>query len=108
MKIKNIAYLCCMIMTFSLVSCMTGPKESEIPEEATAADLTQKAQEAFDSGNYRAARVYYETILKRFADDDSACIAAQYEIAHLHIKRHQWKDAHAQVGFGQLYQLCYG
>ena len=97
MKIKNVAYLCCMIMTFSLVSCMTVPKESEIPEEATAADLTQKAQEAFDSGNYRAARVYYETILKRFADDDSACIAAQYEIAHLHIKRHQWKDAHAML-----------
>lgn len=95
MKIKNIVYVCCMIMVFSLFSCMTVPKESEIPEDATAADLTQKAQEAFDSGNYRAARVYYETILKRFADDESACIAAQYEIAHLHIKRHQWKDAYA-------------
>ena len=97
MKIKSIASLGCMIMVFSLFACMTVPKESEIPEEATAADLTQKAQEAFDSGNYRAARVYYETILKRFADDDSACIAAQYEIAHLHIKRHQWKDAHAML-----------
>ena len=95
MKIKNITYLCCMIMTFSLFSCMTVPKESEIPEEATAADLTQKAQEAFDSGNYRAARVYYETILKRFADDESACVAAEYEIAHLHIKKHQWKAAYA-------------
>ena len=97
MKIKSIASLGCMIMVFGLFACMTVPKESEIPEEATAADLTQKAQEAFDSGNYRAARVYYETILKRFADDDSACIAAQYEIAHLHIKRHQWKDAQAML-----------
>ena len=97
MKIKSIASLGCMIMVFGLFACMTVPKESEIPEEATAADLTQKAQEAFDSGNYRAARVYYETILKRFADDDSACIAAQYEIAHLHIKRHQWNDAHAML-----------
>ena len=97
MKIKSISSLGCMIMVFGLFACMTVPKESEIPEEATAADLTQKAQEAFDSGNYRAARVYYETILKRFADDDSACIAAQYEIAHLHIKRHQWKDAHAML-----------
>ena len=94
MKIKNIASLGCMIMVFSLFSCMTVPKESEIPEEATAADLTQKAQEAFDSGNYRAARVYYETILKRFAGDESAYIAAQYEIAHIHIKKHQWKDAY--------------
>ena len=94
MKIKNIASLWCIIMIFSLFSCMTVPKESDIPEDATAADLTQKAQEAFDAGNYRAARVYYETILKRFAADESACIAAQYEIAHLHIKRRQWKDAY--------------
>ena len=82
MKLKNIAYLCCMIMAFSLFSCMTVPKESEIPEDANAADLTQKAQEAFDAGNYRAARVYYETILKRFADDESACIAAQWKDAY--------------------------
>ena len=81
-------------MALCLASCMTVPKESEIPEEASAADLTQKAQEAFDSSNYRAARVYYEVILKRFADDESACIAAQYEIAHLHIKKRQWKDAY--------------
>ncbi len=83
-----------MIMLISLFSCMTVPKESEIPADATAADLAQKAQEAFDSGNRRAARVYYETILKRFPDDESACIAAQYEIAHLHIKKRQWKDAY--------------
>lgn len=95
MKIKSIVYLCCTIMTLCLFSCMTVPKESEIPIDATAADLTQKAQEAFDAGNYRAARVYYETILKRFADDENACVAAQYEIAHLHIKRHQWNDAYA-------------
>ena len=98
MKIKNIASLWCIIMIFSLFSCMTVPKESDIPEDATAADLTQKAQEAFDAGNYRAARVYYETILKRFAADESACIAAQYEIAHLHIKRRQWKDAYTILG----------
>lgn len=81
-------------MLISLFSCMTVPKESEISADATAADLAQKAQEAFDSGNRRAARVYYETILKRFPDDESACIAAQYEIAHLHIKKRQWKDAY--------------
>ena len=94
MKIKNIAYLCCMVMMVCLFSCMTVPKESEIPEDSTPADLTQKAQESFDSGNYRAARIYYEVILKRFAADESACVAAEYEIAHLHIKKRQWKDAY--------------
>ena len=95
MKIKNIVYLCCILMTLSIVSCMTVPKESEIPEDSSAADLTQKAQEAFDSGNYRAARVYYQIILKRFAADETICVAAEYEIAHLHIKKHQWKEAYA-------------
>ena len=94
MKIKSIAYLCCTLMAVSLFSCMTVPKESEIPEDLSPADLTQKAQDAFDSGNYRAARVYYEVILKRFPSDESACVAAEYEIAHLHIKKHQWKDAY--------------
>jgi len=83
-----------MIIGLSLFSCMTVPKESEIPEDATAADLMQKAQEAFDSSNYRAAHVYYEIILKRFSSDESACVAAEYEIAHLYIKKRKWKDAY--------------
>lgn len=95
MKIKSIVFLCCMLMGFGLLSCMTVPKESEIPEDAAASDLMQKAQEAFDAGNYRAAHVYYEAILKRFSSDEGIYIAAQYEIAHLYIKERRWKDAYA-------------
>ena len=95
MKIKDkILSVCCMVIVFSFVSCMTVPKESEIPDEATAADLMQKAQEAFDSNNYRAAYAYYGIILNRFAADASICVAAEYEIAHLHIKKRKWQDAY--------------
>lgn len=94
MKIKNILCICCVLIGLSLFSCMSIPKESEIPEDMTAADLTQRAQEAFDANNYRAAHVYYGIILKRFSDDESACIAAEYEIAHLYIKKRKWKDAY--------------
>ena len=86
-KIKTVMCACCAIASFSLISCMTVPKESEIPEDTTAADLTQKAQEAFDASNYRAAYAYYQIILNRFSTDESACVAAEYEIAHLHIKK---------------------
>lgn len=97
MKIKNMKskkipfFALCAVLC---VSCMTVPKESEIPEDSTAADLTQKAQEAFDVGNYRAADFYYRLILKRFSTDESACVAADYEIAHIYIKRKKWRDAY--------------
>lgn len=94
MHIKKMPYVCgIMIIGLSLASCMTVPKESEIPAEATAADLTQKAQEAFDANNYRGAYAYYRIILKRFASDESVCVAAEYEIAHLHIKTQRWREA---------------
>lgn len=93
-KIKTIVCTCCTIASLSFVSCMTVPKESEIPEDATAADLTQKAQEAFDASNYRAAHAYYQIILNRFSMDESVCVAAEYEIAHLYIKKRKWKDAY--------------
>ena len=76
---------------------MTVPKESEIPEDTTAADLTQKAQEAFDASNYRAAYAYYQIILNRFSTDESVCVAAEYEIAHLHIKKKKWQDAYTAL-----------
>ena len=92
MKVKKILLraLCAVLS----VSCMTVPKEADIQEDATAADSTQKAQESFDSGNYRAAEFYYRLILKRFAADESACTAADYEIAHIYIKRKKWRDAY--------------
>jgi hypothetical protein len=96
-KIKTVMCACCAIASFSLISCMTVPKESEIPEDTTAADLTQKAQEAFDASNYRAAYAYYQIILNRFSTDESVCVAAEYEIAHLHIKKKKWQDAHTAL-----------
>lgn len=92
---KKLIHVCCIIIGLSVISCMTVPKESEIPEDATSADLTQKAQEAFDANNYRAAHAYYEIILKRFSGDPAVCTAAEYEIAHLYIKKRKWKDAAA-------------
>ena len=92
MKVKKIPFLALCAMFF--VSCMTVPKEADIPEDSTAADITQKAQESFDDGNYRAAEFYYRLILKRFSTDESICTAADYEIAHIYIKRKKWRDAY--------------
>jgi len=94
MMIKKLIRYCCIIIGITAVSCASVPQESDIPEDATPADLTQKAQEAFDANNYKAAHAYYQIILKRFAFDPEACIAAEYEIAHLLIKEWKWQKAY--------------
>ncbi len=80
---------CC----FFIASCASIPTEEDVPQDASAADITQKAQEAVDANNYKAAHAYYEIILNRFASDQSACVAANFEIAHLFVKKHKWKKA---------------
>lgn len=94
MMIKKLIRYCCIVIGITAVSCASVPQESDIPEDATPADLTQKAQEAFDANNYKAAHAYYQIILKRFASDPVACIAAEYEIAHLLIKERKWQKAY--------------
>ena len=94
MMIKKLIRYCCIIIGITAVSCASVPQESDIPEDATPTDLTEKALEAFDANNYKAAHAYYQIILKRFAFDPEACIAAEYEIAHLLIKERKWQQAY--------------
>ncbi len=94
-SIKNKwAILCLVLVCGTVFSCMSVPKDEDVPEDATAADITQKAQEAVDGHNYRAAHAYYAMILKRFESDEAVCVAAEFEIAHLFVKKHKWKKAY--------------
>ncbi|MGP1577059.1 MAG: hypothetical protein ACTTH7_06160 [Treponema sp.] len=98
MKIKLYSvFVCAVLLPALAASCMSIPKESDIPHDVTPIDLTQKAQEAFDARNYRAANAYYHIILQRFPDDPAACVAAEYEIAHLLIKKRKWQQAYTNL-----------
>jgi outer membrane protein assembly factor BamD (BamD/ComL family) len=73
------------------VSCVTKPLV--IPDNLTAAEITQRAQEASDRNKYAVSLQYYEAILERFPlDIDSVC-AAEYEIAFIHYKQKQYDIA---------------
>ena len=79
-----------------LASCASVPVESEIPENLSVAELIQEAQNCVDKGAYKAAEVYFSTILHRF-DDPAAIVAAEYEMAHIKIKQKKWQEAAPMV-----------
>jgi outer membrane protein assembly factor BamD (BamD/ComL family) len=86
-------WVCCLAA--GLGGCVTpkGKAAEIIPEGVSVLKLTQSAQDAFAAGNVEKATRYYQTIIDRFGDDPAARIAAEFEIAHLSVKRRDWDKA---------------
>lgn len=74
-----------------LAGCETVPKN--VPEGLSQAELFQRAQEAADKYNWKAALVYYSTFLERYPDDRGNGAAAKYEIAFIHYRLGDLKTA---------------
>jgi outer membrane protein assembly factor BamD (BamD/ComL family) len=83
-----------VIITLVFVSCLSGP--AGIPPDITAAEMVQQAQEASDRNRYKVSLRYYEAILERFPGDLENVCAAEYEIAFIHYKQKNYKDAKAE------------
>lgn len=81
-----------------LASCATKPPV--IPENASAMELIQRAQEASDRSDWAAAIVFYETARERFGSDPSVLVTCEYETAFIHYK--QGKFALAEEEFVAL------
>ena len=96
MKFRKITLFFAAIMLAA--SCATGPVT--IPENLTAAELVQRAQEASDRNRYAVSLQYYETILERFPTDMEYVCTAEYEIAFINYK--QKKYDLAKTGFNAL------
>jgi outer membrane protein assembly factor BamD (BamD/ComL family) len=68
-----------------------------IPDDLSAAELIQRAQEASDRNRYTAALQYYEALLERNpANIDMVC-TAEYEIAFIHYKQKKYADAQVEM-----------
>ncbi len=72
-------------------SCGSVPKN--IPENITAQELIQNGQSNFEAGNYKAALIWYNTAVERYADWPSIYIEARYETAHLYMKQKKYNLA---------------
>lgn len=97
MKRKNLKALLCAASLLAVTGCRSVPDPATIPTEMSVAELAQKGQSAFDSNNFKAAEVYYQLIIDRYGTDVSALTAAEFEIAHLRMKKKDWDDARIRL-----------
>ena len=81
------------LLVFATVSCMTVPDPESVPDGLSVAELNLKAQESIDESNYKAAEVYYNLILERYGADPATATSAEFELAHIRIKRKDYADA---------------
>ena len=81
-----------------IVACAGAPKA--IPQDLSARELVQRAQEANDAYNYDAAIAYYKALNERFGTDPLYMTTAEYEIAFIAYKQKRY-DA-AKSGFESL------
>lgn len=93
MKRNIVPVLIASVLALAATACQTVPDPATIPTDLTVAELKQNGQTALDSNNFRAAEVYYQTIINRFGTDLAVRTAAEYEIAHLHVKQKRWNEA---------------
>ncbi|HTX71652.1 MAG TPA: hypothetical protein VMC79_02405 [Rectinemataceae bacterium] len=82
-------------------SCATVPKS--IPQDLSAQEIIQRAQEASDVYNYKAATVYYQALIDRFGSDQAYLCEGDYELAFIAYKEDRLADA--QAGFEKLLAL---
>jgi len=80
-----------------LLSCATVPDPASIPTDLSVAELNLRAHAAWDVNNFKAAEVYYQLILDRFGTDLAVRTAAEFEIAHLHIRQKRWDEARVML-----------
>jgi outer membrane protein assembly factor BamD (BamD/ComL family) len=67
-----------------LVSCATQSRT--LPDQLTAAEIFQRAQDAADRGDYKLGITFYEACQQRYPDDKDHKVWAAYEIAFLYHK----------------------
>jgi outer membrane protein assembly factor BamD (BamD/ComL family) len=80
------------------IACAGVPKV--IPEDLSAKELVQRAQESTDAYKYDAATAYYQALKERFGSDPLYKATADYEIAFIAYKQGHYADA--KEGFEAL------
>ena len=97
MKFKNITafLLTAFFAAILALSCATRPVA--IPDDISAPELIQRAQEASDRNRYFVSLQYYETVINRFPYDIDNVCAAEYEIAFIHYKQKKYDIAKVEL-----------
>jgi outer membrane protein assembly factor BamD (BamD/ComL family) len=81
-----------------IVACTGVPKS--IPDNLSAREIIQRAQEANDAYKYEAAIVYYQALRDRFGSDPGFKAEADYEMSFIAYK--QGRVPEAKKGLEEL------
>ena len=102
MKSKHLAVILTLavLALFCAITVSCASKPVVIPDDLTAAEMVQRAQEASDRNRYNVSLQYYETILQRYYYDMEYVCAAEYEIAFIHYKQKHYEQS--KQGFNAL------
>lgn len=76
-----------------VAGCASAPKA--IPENLSASELVQKAQDAVDRYDNKAAIAYYQAALDRFGSDPDVLAMGEYEIAFIYYKEGRYAESKA-------------
>ena len=89
-RIFKFAFIPALVLSSLMaVSCTSIPET--VPDDAH--QIIQLAQNATDKGNTKLARYYYEQLLEKHGNEADIYIEANYELAHLDIKKKNYSDA---------------
>jgi len=94
---RNILFA--LIIALLFFACVTTV---DISDDLSPAELIQRAQEATDRNRYNIAKQYYEALYTRYRYNIDLVITAEYEIAFIHYKQHNYELA--REGFHSLLQ----
>jgi outer membrane protein assembly factor BamD (BamD/ComL family) len=97
MKLTVLPALFAASIALAFTGCATVPDPALIPQETSILELSQMGQESIDDSNYKAAEIYYQTIIDRYGSDSAALTAAEFEIAHMRMKKKDWVDAKSRL-----------
>lgn len=93
-----------MLMFFLAMSCAT--KLPVIPDEYSASQIIQKAQERSDVYDWKGAQYCYRILLERYPDNPELVLEATYEIAFIEYKLGH-KDT-AKAGMQEVLEIYKG
>lgn len=101
---KKITIILSIAIITMISAVFTGCKTTkEIPEGLTKAQLIQRGQDAFSSGDYKTAEAYYKNVIQNYGDDTESYIEVKYELGHLYLKTKDYDKA--QEAFEEILEL---
>lgn len=85
------------LYTFALISIsgiFFSCASKDIPTDLTAAQIIQKAQNAYEKLDDKSAIYYYETLIKRYGTNLAIYVEGQYELGHIYLRTHKYEKAY--------------